>query len=186
MVGGRRFIQGATMKTTSGLAAGLAIVFAQMTAAYVAPAYAAAPKLSGNYAFMQWSLCQASFTTKTRDYKLAPSGAAGPAVQEVDPAGPGELSVETGYLAFTATHVTGSSTIVSGSSLRLNTNGDAMHTKTEPFGAAYSVTATTMTLGSQVFTMTFGDVVNGIARTIYLVRKEDAKCLGAMSMTKSP
>jgi hypothetical protein len=181
------------MKLTTALIAGVAWAFGQLATAQMTPADAAAPKVSGKYALLGWNLCQAKFTTLTRDYKLANGTASGPAVQQIDPGNLGTISVEAGYVTFTPTtagatsgQFVGSSNIINGSALKINTAGAALTQKIENFSAAYSATDTTFTLNTDVFVLSFGNVVAGVAKTINLVRKENAVCLTALSLTKQP
>ena len=174
------------------LMAGAALLAGSIAFAPVTPAAAAAPKVSGKYALLSWSLCQAKFTTKSRDYKL-PNNTTGPAVQEIDPAGMGEILVETGYVTFTPMSVgatsgtfAGSTTVISGSALAIDASGSPVAKKTESFSGNYSATDTSFTLQSDVFAMTYGDVAAGLAKTINLVRKESPACLSALSFTRQP
>jgi hypothetical protein len=178
------------MKIASACVAGLLFVFA---AAHATPAAAAAPKVSGKYALMGWSSCQAKFTTKTRDYKLPTDNPfSGPAVWELSPGTSGEILVEAGYVTFTPSAAgstsgmfAGSTTSISGSALAINTNGAPIKQRAiEPFSGAYSATDTTFTIGGDEFVLSFGNVVQGIARQINLVRRESATCANALSFTR--
>jgi hypothetical protein len=175
------------------LMAGAALLAGSIAFAPVTPAAATAvPKVSGTYALLSWSLCQAKFTTKSRDYKL-PNNAPGPAVQEIDPGGLGEILVETGYVTFAPTSAgatsgtfSGSTTVITGSALAINASGSPLKTKTESFSGPYSATDTSFTLNTDVFVLSYGDVAGGLAKTINLVRKESASCLSALSLTRQP
>jgi hypothetical protein len=179
------------MKIASACVTGLLFVFA---AAHATPVAAATPKVSGTYALMGWSLCQAKFTTKSRDYKLPTANPfSGPAVWELSPGGLGQISVEAGYVTFTPSAVGGTSgtfagttTSINGSALAINTNGTPMKQKNDepPFSGNYSATDTTFTIGGDVFVLSFGNVVQGVARQINLVRRESATCANALSFTR--
>jgi hypothetical protein len=178
------------MKFASAFVSGSLFVFA---IAQATPANAAPPKVSGKYALMGWSNCQAKFTTKSRDYKLPTADPfSGPAVWELSPAGLGEFSVEAGYVTFapsapgsTSGTFAGTTTSIHGSVLAINSAGSAVTQKNgETFGGDYSATDTTFTIGGDVFVLSFGNVVSGVARQINLVRKEDARCASALSFTR--
>jgi hypothetical protein len=178
------------MKIASACAAGSLFVFA---VAQATPVAAATPKVSGKYALMGWSSCQAKFTTKSRDYKLPTANPfSGPAVWELSPGGLGQISVEAGYVTFTPSAAgstsgtfAGSTTSINGSALAINTNGTPMKQKNgETFSGAYSATDATFTIGGDVFVLSFGNVVQGVARQINLVRRESATCAAALSFTR--
>jgi hypothetical protein len=178
------------MKIASACAAGSLFVFA---VAQATPVAAATPKVSGKYALMGWSSCQAKFTTKTRDYKLPTANPfSGPAVWELSPGGLGQISVEAGYVTFTPSAAgstsgtfAGSTTSINGSALAINTNGTPMKQKNgETFSGAYSATDATFTIGGDMFVLSFGNVVQGVARQINLVRRESATCANALSFTR--
>ncbi len=178
------------MKIASACVTALFFVFA---AAHATPVAAAAPKVSGKYALMGWSSCQAQFTTKSRDYRLTTANPfSGPAVWELSPGGLGQISVEAGYVTFTPSApgstsgtFAGSTTSINGSALAINSNGTPIKQKNgEIFNGNYSATDTTFTIGGDVFVLSFGNVVQGIARQINLVRRESGTCATALSFTK--
>jgi hypothetical protein len=178
------------MKIATACITGLVFVFA---AAHATPAAAAAPKVSGTYALMGWSSCQAKFTTKSRDYKLPTDNPfSGPAVWELSPEGLGQISVEAGYVTFTPSGAgstsgtfAGTTTSINGSALAINGNSTPIKQKNgETFSGAYSATDTTFTVGGDEFVLSFGNVVQGVARQINLVRRESAKCASALSFTR--
>ena len=182
------------MKIASACVTALFFVFA---AAHATPVAAAAPKVSGKYALMGWSSCQAQFTTKSRDYKLPTANpASGPAVWELSPGNLGQISVEAGYVTFTPSAAgstsgtfAGTTTSINGSALAItrdgSTSGSPVKQKNgETFSGAYSATDTTFTIGGDVFVLSFGNVVQGVARQINLVRRENAACASALSFTR--
>jgi hypothetical protein len=183
------------MKIASACVTGLFFVFA---AAHATPAAAAAPKVSGKYALMGWSSCQAKFTTKSRNYKLPTADPhSGPAVWELSPGGLGQISVEAGYVTFTPSAAgstsgtfAGTTTSINGSALAIITDGTPHGTSMkqkngETFSGAYSATDTTFTIGGDEFVLSFGNVVQGgVARQINLVRRDSATCAVALSFTR--
>jgi hypothetical protein len=178
------------MKIASACVTGLLFVFA---AVHATPVAAAAPKVSGKYALMGWSSCQAKFTTKTRDYKLPTANPhSGPAVWELSSDGLGQISVEAGYVTFTPSVTgstsgtfAGSSISINGSALAINSDSTPMKQKNEDtFSGNYSATDTTFTIGGHLFVLSFGNVVQGVARQINLVRRESPTCANALSFTR--
>lgn len=164
--------------------AAFALVLGTMQSAAALP-----PKVSGVYAFMSWSLCEARFTTTTNNYKLANNTTA-PAVTTVNPASSGLLEVAVGTVTFPSTAVSsGNATVkmvqIEGGSLQINTSEFTMRRRVPADQtAAFSLTETTFTFAGMTYDMTFGDVASGVARTVYLVRKENSNCLNAISATK--
>ena len=155
---------------------------------------AAAPLVSGKYALMTTSQCTGKFGTTTDTYRLG-SGATAPAVKTVNPLANGELNAGVGTITFPLTAAsTGAASVelslVSGSLLRINGGGNAMATHTETISGTFSLTNTTFTLTPSVgpamtWTMRPGNIVtSGVARTLYMVRKEDANCLNTVTATK--
>jgi hypothetical protein len=157
--------------------AGLALVTAQ-------PAQAA-PKVSGKYALMTLTQCEARFTTTG----TAP-------VNSVNPSQSGELSMGVGSFTFPSAAASAGNAsveivIVAGGSLRVNNSGNTMSVHNETPTGTFSLTNTQFTFDPtdappMVWTMRFADVVasTGVARTLYLVRKEDARCVNAITATK--
>jgi hypothetical protein len=157
-------------------------------------AEAAPPKVSGKYALMIFTQCQARFTT-TIDTYSKPGNTTGPAVKSVNPFDIGELNMGVGTITFPATAASSGTAsfeafIVSGGSLRVNTTGGAMTTHTEaPPAGPYSFTDTTFTFtpgGEPAMTWTIrpGNIVSGVARTLHMVRRENARCVNAVTATK--
>ena len=160
----------------------------------MAQAAVAAPLVSGKYALMTTSQCTAKFSTTTDTYRLG-TGATAPAVKTVNPLANGELNAGVGTITFPLTAAsTGAASVelslVSGSLLRINGGGNAMATHTETISGTFSLTNTTFTLTPSVgpamtWTMRPGNIVtSGVARTLYMVRKEDANCLNTVTATK--
>ena len=148
-------------------------------------AQAAAPKVSGKYALMIFTQCQAGFTTTTN----------GTAITSLTPAGNGELNISVGTITFPTPAVpTGTATfeayIVSGASLRINGAGSAMGVHLENATGTFSFpTATTFRFtptgeAANTWTIRPGNTVSGVARTLYMVRRENAKCVNAVTATK--
>jgi hypothetical protein len=158
-------------------------------------AEAAPPKVSGKYALMIFTQCEARFTTTTDTYRLG-TGATAPAVKSVNPFNNGELNMGVGTITFQVTTPASSGTasfeafLVSGGSLRVNTTGEAMATHTEaPPAGPFSFTDTTFTFtpgGEPAMTWTIrpGNIVSGVARTLHMVRRENARCVNAVRATK--
>jgi len=157
-------------------------------------AQAAVPLVSGKYALMTFSQCEAKFTTTTDNYVLGVGGTA-PAVKTVNPMQSGELNIGVGSLTFpTVAASFGPASlemyIVAGGSLRINATGGAMAAHTEAMSGTFSFpTATTFsftpTAGTAMtWTIRPGNIVSGVARTLYMVRKENAQCVNAITATK--
>ena len=146
----------------------------------MAQAAAAAPLVSGKYALMSFTQCEAKFTTTTN----------GSAITSVNPSNSGELNIGVGIITFPATAASSGNaslalTNVSGGSLRINTTGEAMATHTEAVSGTYSITNTAFTFTPtgeppMIWTMRPG---NGV-RTLYMVRRENARCVNAVTATK--
>lgn len=179
--------KGSIMKIVTSVWTGMALL------AMVQAAQAAAPLVSGKYALMDFTQCQAGFTTTTDNYVLGAGGTA-PAVKSVNPAGNGELSMGVGSLTFPATAASSGPVSfelnnVSGSSLRIGGSGAAIAVHPETGTGTYSFTDTTLTITPTVglamtWTMRPGNIVSGVARTLYMVRRESAKCVNAVTATK--
>jgi hypothetical protein len=164
--------------------AAFALVIGTMQSA----AAAVIPKVSGVYAFMSWSLCEARFTTTTNNYRLA-NGNTAPAVTTVNPQSSGLLEVIVGTIAFPNTAASsGNATLrmvqIEGGSLQINSSQFPMRRVLRNQTGTFSLTETTFTFAGMSFDMTYGDFVNEVARTVYLVRIEDSNCLNAISATK--
>ncbi|MGQ0484527.1 MAG: hypothetical protein ACT4SY_04145 [Hyphomicrobiales bacterium] len=157
-------------------------------------AQAAPPKVSGKYAMMIFTQCQAGFTTTTDTYRLG-TGATAPAVKSLTPAGSGELNISVGTITFPATAASSGTAsfeayIVSGASLRINSTGGFIAPHTEAAPGTFSLTDTLFTFDpsgvepAMIWTFRAGNIVSGLARTIYMVRRENARCVNAITATK--
>ncbi len=159
-------------------------------------AQAAPPKVSGKYAMMIFTQCEARFTT-TMDTYSKPGSTTGPAVKSVNTFNSGELNISVGTLTFPATAASSGNAsfeafIVSGGSLRINNSGGAMATHTETAAGTFSITDTTFTFDptgvepAMIWTFRAGNIIvsSGLARTIYMVRRENARCVNAVTATK--
>lgn len=161
----------------------------------LAQAAQAAPKVSGKYVLMIFTQCEARFTTTMGNY-LKPGSTTAPAVAAINPAQSGELNIGVGSITFPAVAAsTGNASfeaiLVSGGSLRINSSGNPMAAHPETAAGPFSFTNTTFTFTpvgepAMTWTMRFGDIVasTGVARTLYLVRREDARCVNAITATK--
>jgi hypothetical protein len=139
---------------------------------------AAAPKPAGKYMFMSFSNCEANVRT-ARD----PQGD----IISVVPQNSGVLSASVGYMEFTPAspgasngQATMTATMVEGGSLRIDGSGFAMRQRPDNHSGAYSFTDTTFTFEGMTFVMTHAN--NG--RQVYLLRRENARCLNAISATR--
>ena len=161
----------------------------------VAQAAQAAPKVSGKYVLMVFTQCEARFTTTMGSY-LKPGPTTAPAVATINPAQSGELNIGVGSITF-PTVVGGTSLgsasfeaiLVSGGALRINTTGNPMAAHAETAAGPFSFTNTAFVfrpVGEPAMTwaMRAGNIVSGVARTLYLVRREDAGCVNAITATK--
>lgn len=156
----------------------------------MAQAAHAAPLVSGKYALMTFSQCQAGFTTTIDSYMRA-AGGTGPGVKSVNPTGSGELNIGVGTITFPAIAASSGPAslelyIVAGGSLKINSSGGAMAAHTETATGTFSITATSFTFDpdgvepAMIWTIRPANS----ARTLYMVRKEDAKCINAVTATK--
>ena len=154
-------------------------------------AAAAPPRVSGTYAFMAISFCQAEFSTTEAQYKLASTGVA-PAVQHVNPVKSGSLSVETGTIKFTPTTAgasSGQAVLVSvqaeGGTLFVNGSGFATRRKTQNLSGPYSFTDTTFAFNGQTFDMTYGAPAGNpaVQRAVNLIQRESSRCSNAVTAT---
>jgi hypothetical protein len=147
----------------------------------------AAPKVSGKYALMVFTQCEARFTTTT---------GSGGAVTSVNPSQSGELNIGVGSFTFPAVassagNASAEMVLVAGGSLRINNSGNAMAAHTEALAGTFSFTNTTFTFDPagaappMTWVMRFGDVLGtGVAKTLYLVRREDARCVNSITATR--
>ncbi len=161
----------------------------------LAQAAQAAPKVSGKYVLMVFTQCEARFTTTMGNY-LTLGTTTAPAVRAINPAQSGELNIGVGSLTFptavlgvSAGNASFEAILVSGGALRINSSGNPMAAHAETAAGPFSFTNTTLTfrpVGESVMTWTMraGNIVNGVARTLYLVRRGDARCLNAITATK--
>ena len=180
------------MKITAGLLVSVAVLAMAQTAH-------AAPKVAGKYILMSFSQCQAEFTTTEGSYKRA-NNTNGQAVASLNAGDDGEINIAVGSITFpNAASSAGSGailemSIVAGASLKINAAGGAVATHTENATGTFTVTDTTFTFDpnggdpAMIWTMRAGNFananVNGVARTMYLTRRENAKCISAVTATK--
>ena len=165
-------------------------------------ALAAPPQVAGKYATQSYRICQTVIHAPTQNFKTSANGTAA-AVTNVDldwNAGShgnfaGIISVTVGTVTFPASASssgTASMTDVEvlGHSMRNDNPANNIGFKRNPpstqTGVSFSLTASTFTAGDNVFDASYGNIVGGVARTIYMVRKPTANeyCLDAMSLTK--
>jgi hypothetical protein len=161
----------------------------------VAQAAQAAPKVSGKYVLMIFTQCEARFTNTMGSY-LKPGPITASAVATINPAQSGELNIGVGSITFptvaggvSAGNARFEAILVSGGALRINRTGSAMATHAETATGPFSFTNTTFTLTpigepAMTWTMRAGNIVGGVARTLYLVRREDARCVNAITATR--
>lgn len=155
-------------------------IWTGITLLAMAQAAQAAPAVSGNYALMSFTQCEAKFTTTTN----------GTAITSVNPSQSGELGIGVGIITFPVTAASsGNASLamsnVSGGSLRINLTGNAMATHPEAVSGTYSFTDTAFTFtptGEPAMTWTMRPG-NGV-RTLYMVRRENARCVNAVTATK--
>jgi hypothetical protein len=152
----------------------------------------AAPKISGKYAFLSSTFCEAQLTLKKDNQGK---------VTDVLISRSGLLSSNVGYITFTPTSnaagdavITGS-TMVEGGALRVNNNGFNWTQKTDNVPSTpYSFTATTFTFGDQTYKMVFSeaDTTSGFFRQVYLMRRAsndnntNPDCVEIISANKQP
>ena len=154
---------------------------------------AAAPKVAGKYALMMFVQCGARIATTTTNF-AKPGGGSGPGVASLTSQDSGEIAIAVGTFTFPSTAASSGSaslemTLVGGDVLRVNGGGSPVGTNTETHAGTFAVTNTSFTFTptgdpAMVWTMRFGDLVSGVARTLYMVRQEDPKCLNAITATK--
>ena len=173
---------GDVMKISTGVLAGVAVL-AMAQAAEAAP-----PKVSGKYALMSFTQCQAQFTTT--------SDAEG--VQSINPTQNGEINIAVGTMTFPNTPASSGSaslemSIVSGPALRINGSGGNILTHTENISGTFAVTGnqpnSTFRLTptgepAMTWTLRAGNIVSGVARTLYMTRRETARCISGVTATK--
>ena len=172
------------------------------TCALTQEAYAASPQVAGKYATQSYRICQTVIHTPKQSVKTAANGTTN-AVTSVEldwNAGAhgnfaGIISVTVGTVTFPAAASTSgmasmTQVEVLGHSMRDDNPPNNVGFKRNPpstqTGVAFSMTANTFTAGGEVFDASYGNVVGGVARTIYMVRRPAANeyCLDAMSLTK--
>jgi hypothetical protein len=166
------------MKNAAIVWTGLALL-AMAQAAHAAP-----PKVSGKYVLMSLTQCEARFTATGTN-----------PVNSVNPSQSGELNMGVGTFTFPAVAASSGNgslelVIISGGSLRVNNSGNAMSGHTEAVAGTFAFSNTAFAFdptGAEPvmsFAMRFGDVVGGVARTLYLVRRENAQCVNSITATK--
>ena len=176
------------MKIARGVLAGLTVL-AMVQAAQ------AAPKVSGKYALMIHVQCNARIATQSDTFDKGGGTSSGSAVTSVNSQENGELSIGVGTLTFPTTAASSGTaninlSFVGADVLRVNGGGSDVGTHAEAFNGTFLFTNTTFRFTPtgepvMVWTMRFADVApGGVARTLYLVRKEDASCLNAITATK--
>jgi hypothetical protein len=182
------------MKIATGLLAGVAVLAMAQTAH-------AAPKVAGKYVLMSFTQCVALVSTTTGSFERS-NGTDGPAVVSVNVPDDGEINIAVGSITFpNAASSAGSATlemsIVAGASVRTAANGN-VGTHTENVTGTFTIAGTgnsgTFTFTpngdpAMTWTMRAGDFktndpINGFARTIYLTRRENARCISAVTATK--
>ncbi len=178
------------MRVLTGALGGMAVL------ALAQAAVAAPPKVAGKYAVMIFEQCSSAFNYTNDSYLKPPSSnpATGPGVKGINTMQNGEFGIEVGTFTFPAVAATSGSasvalTNVSGASLRINNGGNTVTVQTENISGTFSVAAATFTFtpASQpaiTWTASYGDIVSGIARTLYFVRKDGNLCVQGMSLTK--
>jgi hypothetical protein len=161
----------------------------------VAQAAQAAPKVSGKYVLMVFTQCEARFTTTMGNY-LTPGPTTAPAVRAINPAQSGELNIGVGSITFpnipagvSLGNASFEAILVSGGALRINSSGNAMAAHAETAAGPFSFTNTAFTFRpvgepAMSWAMRAGNIVSGVARTLYLVRREGAGCVNAITATK--
>ena len=158
----------------------------------MAQAAQAAPKVSGKYALMQFIQCGATIDTNTGNF-AKPGGGSAPAVETLT-SGTGEIAIAVGTITFPSAAVSsGNASIemsfVGGDVLRVDGNGSPVGTQTQNQQGTFALSNTSFSFTpngqpAETWTMRFADLAGGVARTFYLVRREDAKCLQAITATK--
>jgi hypothetical protein len=169
--------------------------------------------VSGKYAFQEIDLCEATIKG-VQEIVLAPGAVPPntlqvPAVKNLNLLKSGLIAVGVGYITFTpltATSGNAGATFISveGGAVRVISptvpQGYAMNKKpSQAFAATWSINSatapTTFTLTppggpAQTWDITYGNVVSGVARTIYLVRVDavngdnNPNCLQAITATR--
>jgi hypothetical protein len=182
------------MKITTGLLAGVAVLAMAQTAH-------AAPKVAGKYVLMSFTQCRAEFTATTaNNYRLS-NDSTGPAIRTLNSVESGEINIAVGSITFPdAAASSGAASlemsIVSGASLKINTSGGNITTHLESPTGTFTIDAANSTFTfdpddgpAMTWTMRAGDFktnnpTNGVARTLYLTRRENARCISAVTATK--
>jgi hypothetical protein len=185
------------MKITTGLLAGVAVLAMAQTAH-------AAPKVAGKYVLMSFTQCRAEFTTTTaNNYRLS-DNSTGPAVRTLNSVESGEINIAVGSITFPdAAASSGAATlemsIVSGASLRINASGGNIATHLEDAPGTFTIDAVNSTFTfdptdpsdgpAMTWTYRAGDfktanAASGVARTLYMTRRENARCVSAVTATK--
>jgi hypothetical protein len=198
------------MKITTGLLAGVAVLALAQTA-HAAPRVTGKYILmSFSQCQAEFTTTNTSFL-KTIGAASGPGShqhptTTGPGVQTVNSVQNGEINIAVGSITFNvgaAGASTGTATlemsIVSGNALRINPNNanGLIGIHPETISGTFAVTDTTFTFNpagadpaepTMTWTMRPGDFktasVAGVARTMYLTRKENARCISALTATK--
>jgi polyisoprenoid-binding protein YceI len=168
----------------------IAAMAAASTTVEAAPAV---PKVNGKYAVNGTSFCSAKATTTQANFRLA-NGNSSTGVKTFNTLEDGILSAITGYITLkpsTAGATSGNATLnatqIKGPTSTVNAPSSGWSQGTINLSGAYSFTATTMTFDGDTWVMTYGNVINGVAHTVNLIRREtgdNPDCVDSLAATK--
>jgi hypothetical protein len=156
----------------------------------------AATVVQGKYVATGTTHCNASFTASTDTFSKP--GGTGPGVKPLTAIQPGEFGTWVGTITFpTAASASGNFSIaliyIVGRVNRVNGSGSVVTQQSQALSGTFSVAASTLTLDPateppMVMRAVYGDLLpsgaNKIARTIYMVRKEDNNCVQSIQATR--
>jgi hypothetical protein len=158
---------------------------------------AAAPKIAGKYAALTEWHCQPDIAATFSSFRRADNQNA-PAITSLlyKPNRAGIAQTELGYMTFvpgsaaaTSGQVTQTRTVIAGSTQILIGSGLTFRRTVQgAYRYAYAVTETTLILtrpGQRlVYDMVYGNVVNGIAHTLYLMQVSGSNCMTSTRATR--
>jgi hypothetical protein len=161
------------MKIATGIVIGIAGL------ALPQAAHAAAPKVSGKYAYTSTTACQAIITTTTDGLGK---------ITGVGPTEGGTISSEVGYITFPNTATSSGMASASGKgfegdAVRIDSAANVAATNNTVSGA-FTFNATQFIFAGQTFNMSFGNVVKGVAMSLHMVQKEGTLCISTIHATK--
>ena len=167
------------MTDVTGLLASAALSVALVVTAQAAQA--AVPKIKGKYTYHSVNICQIGISV-AKDVQ-------GDVVNINTLGSNGNMSTILGTTNFTGAAaysglITHSAKKIEGSAFYIG-SGPGLANSTETGSGAYSNTATTLTLGEDVYTVRYSNIVGDVAKTVsFIVRLSGNRCFESGTLTR--